>query len=447
MDSFEDTWKIVCDFCRSRMTEVAYNTWFDKLTPYELDFTEGVAIIEAPNAFHANIVAKVGADLLKEAFDNIFYGSIQYKIMTSEEIHDLEVKRGKVSSAEEDEQQNAVPEIEEMTFSNFIVGQTNQLAHAACLSVATKPATLYNPLFIWGNSGLGKTHLLNATMYELNKNFDNLNIVYVSGEQFTNELVTAIQKGTTNAFREKYRKVDVLLVDDIQFIGGRESTQEEFFHTFNELYNSRKQIILASDRPPKDIAYLDDRLRSRFIAGLITDIQPPDFETRVAIINRKAQTLGLTIPPSVCEFIASKLKSNIRQLEGAVKNLNAYHSMDGKTPSISTANLAINQMLNDSEENEKSVDQIIAEVARTYNVSVEDIKSSRRQARISLARQVSMYVIREIKQLSMESIGEAFGGRDHSTVVYAIQVVEEKMRKDPSTKKTVSDIIKDVRSK
>ncbi len=447
MDSFEEIWKIVCDYCHSRITEVAYNTWFEKLSPYELDFAEGIAIIEAPNAFHKNIVTKVGSELLKEAFDTIFGGSIQYKIMTTEEIAELEVQRGKVVAQPEEEENPKQPEEEELTFSNFIVGSSNKFAHAACMAVSQTPATIYNPLFIWGNSGLGKTHLLTAIMNEIKVNFENMNSVYVSGEQFTNELIMAIQKGTTAQFRDTYRKADVLLVDDIQFIGGRESTQEEFFHTFNELYNSKKQIILASDRPPKDIALLDDRLRSRFVSGLIADIQPPDYETRVAIIKRKAESLGLTIPPNVCEFIAGKLKSNIRQLEGAVKNLKAYHSMDGKVPSISTANLAINQMLSDNEEDETSVDQIIEEVARAYGITVEDIKSTRRQARISLARQVAMYVIREVKQLSMESIGEAFSGRDHSTVVYAVQVVEGKMKRDPSVKAIVTDIIKNVRAR
>ena len=261
------------------------------------------------------------------------------------------------------------------------------------------------------------------------------------------ELIEAIRAGTTVSFREKYRKADALLIDDIQFIAGKESTQEEFFHTFNTLYESKKQIVLTSDRPPRDIATLEDRLKTRFEWGLTADVQPPDFETRMAIIKRKAELVGLSVPDNVCEFIAQKLKSNIRQLEGTVKKLNAIHLVEGATPTISTAQRAISDIVNNEQPAPVTVSKIIEEVGRTYGVSPEDIKSSKRNANVSFARQISMYVVREITQMPMVEIGKEFGGRDHSTVVYAIQQIEEKSARDPVTKATVSDIIKNIRDR
>ena len=268
----------------------------------------------------------------------------------------------------------------EFTFDTFIVGPSNKFAHAASLAVASKPAALYNPLFIYGNSGLGKTHLLYAICNEISKTHPEMNILYIKGDDFTNEIIEAIRKGTTPEFRQKYRQADALLVDDIQFIAGKESTQEEFFHTFNTLYESKKQIVLTSDRPPKDIATLEDRLKTRFEWGLTADIQPPDFETRIAIIKRKAELLDLMIPDNVCEYIANKLKSNIRQLEGAVKKLKAYYLLEGKTPSINTAQAAISDIINNDQPAPVTIEKIIEEVGRTFGVSPDDIRSGKRPA-------------------------------------------------------------------
>lgn len=437
MESFVEAWGLICDYCRSQITEIAYNTWFSRLKPVSLDFSDGIAIIEAPNLFHKQTLERCYTELLDEAFNNIFGGTIRYKICIHEDIAKEETKITKKKS----------PEYYELTFDTFVVGSSNKFAHAACLAVAAKPASAYNPLFIWGNSGLGKTHLLNAISVEIEKRFPEMSIVYVKGDEFTNELILAIQRGTTQAFREKYRKADVLMVDDIQFIGGRESTQEEFFHTFNTLYESRKQIILTSDRPPKDIALLEDRLQNRFEWGLTADIQPPDFETRIAIIKRKAEMLDIDIPAGVSEFIANKLKNNVRQLEGVVKKIKAYYLLEGKSPSVTTAQLAISDIINNDQPTPVTVDKIIDEVARTYGVTAEDIKSSKRNAKISMARQVAVYVVRDITQISMEAIGESFGGRDHSTIVYAIQQIEKKIKNDPHTKATVEDIIKNIRDR
>jgi len=271
------------------------------------------------------------------------------------------------------------------------------------------------------------------------------NIIYVKGDEFTNELINAIATETTKAFHEKYRSSDVLLVDDIQFIGGKESTQEEFFHTFNELYQEKKQIVLTSDRPPKEIKTLEERLRTRFEWGLLADIQPPDFETRIAIIRRKAQLLDIEIPDEVSDYIANRLKTNIRQLEGAVKKLKAYKLLAGTPPSILIAQNAIRDILNDNQPVPVTVERIIAEVARTYGVTPADIRSNKRSAQISTARQAAMHVVREITQMSMSSIGEEFGGRDHSTVVYAMQQVEKNMANDTHFKESIEDIIKNIR--
>ena len=333
------------------------------------------------------------------------------------------------------------------TFDTFIVGPSNKFAHAASIAVATKPASLYNPLFIYGNSGLGKTHLLYAICNEISFRHPQMNILYIKGDEFTNEMIEAIRHGTTQEFRQRYRKADILLVDDIQFIAGKESTQEEFFHTFNSLYESKRQIVLTSDRPAKDIATLEERLLTRFEWGLTADIQPPDFETRLAIIRRKAELLDITIPENVCEYIANRLKNNIRQLEGTVKKMKAYHLLNGQAPSITTAQAAISDIINNDQPTPFTVEKIIEEVARTFGVTSDEIRSAKRSANISKARQMAMYVVREITQLPTEAIGNEFGGRDHSTVVYALQQMEKNLQKDSKIKATAEDIIKNIRDR
>ena len=271
--------------------------------------------------------------------------------------------------------------------------------------------------------------------------------LYIKGDDFTNELIESIKKNKTSEFRDKYRKPDILLVDDIQFIAGKDSTQEEFFHTFNALHESKKQIVLTSDRPPKEIQTLEDRLRTRFEWGLIADIQPPDFETRIAIVKRKAELLDIDIPDEVCEYITTRLKTNIRQLEGTVKKIKAMHLLGGEPVTISTAQFAISDILNNDAPPPLTVEKIIEEVSRTFGVTPDDIRSSKRSSAISNARQVAMYVVRDITQLSMTNIGEEFGGRDHSTVVYAIQQIEKNMKKNSKTKSVVEDIIKNIRDR
>ena len=437
MESFTEAWSLVCDFCKTRITEVAYTTWIHRIRPVSLDFSKGIAVLEVPNEFHLQTLTRCYTSLLQEAFNEIFGEGIQIQLCTPEQL----VQNNKPDSTPLSKDDY------EFTFDTFIVGPSNKFAHAASMAVATKPAVLYNPLFIYGNSGLGKTHLLYAICSEISKNHPTMDIIYIKGDEFTNELIEAIRRGTTAEFHQRYRKADILLVDDIQFIAGKDSTQEEFFHTFNTLYEAKKQIVLTSDRPPKDIATLEERLLTRFEWGLTADVQPPDFETRIAIIKRKAELLEIDLPDNVAEYIANRLKNNIRQLEGAVKKMKAYYLLAGEPLSISTAQAAISDIINNHQPAPMTIEKIIEEVARTFGSSPEDIRSPKRSANISSARQIAMYVVRDITQLPMTSIGEAFGGRDHSTVVYAIQQVEKNIAKDPKIKDTVQDIIKNIRDR
>ncbi|HHV32193.1 chromosomal replication initiator protein DnaA [Caproiciproducens sp. LBM24188] len=437
MESFTEIWNLVCDYCKKKITDIAYSTWISRIEPVNLDFEQGTAVLKVPNELHRQTLTHYYMDLLNEAFRQIFGQEIQIRICTPDE-------------TDQPRQVVETPPINddyEFTFDTYIVGPSNKFAHAASMAVANKPATLYNPLFIYGNSGLGKTHLLYAICNEISRTNPQMNILYIKGDEFTNELIEAIRRGTTAEFHNRYRKADVLLVDDIQFIAGKDSTQEEFFHTFNTLYEAKKQIVLTSDRPPKDIATLEDRLRTRFEWGLTADIQPPDFETRIAIVKRKAELLKVELPDNVAEYIANRLKNNIRQLEGAVKKMKAYHLLSGEGMTIATAQAAISDIINNDQPTPVTVEKIIDEVARTFGTSGDDIRSSKRSANISNARQIAIYVVREITQMPMTAIGEEFGGRDHSTIVYAIQQVEKGLARDPKIKATVEDIIKNIRDR
>ncbi len=451
MESFKDAWNLVSEYCKGQITKVAYELWITCIEP--VSFEDGVANLRVSSSFQKDIIEKKYLSILTRAFEETLGFEVKINIIAEEGHKPAAPSQGTAAAAEGEFPVFSSEQVEqtshggdyEYTFNTFIVGPSNKFAHAACLAVASNPSGTYNPLFIYGGSGLGKTHLLYAITNEISHSRPGTNIIYVKGEEFTNELIEAIAAKSTQEFHAKYRKADVLLVDDIQFIGGKESTQEEFFHTFNTLYHAGKQIVLTSDRPPKEIKTLEDRLRTRFEWGLLADIQPPDFETRIAIIRRKAQLLDINIPDDVAEYIANRLKTNIRQLEGAVKKLKAFKLLAGTPPSISIAQNAIRDILNDNQPVPVTVERIINEVARTYNVSPTDIRSNKRAAQISSARQVAAYVVREITQMSMAAIGEEFGGRDHSTIVYAIQQVEKNMTQDSHYKETIEDIIKNIR--
>lgn len=443
METIKEVWSGILDYLHNLddISEVAYNVWITCIEPRTIE--DGEVVVFVHTNFQKKIVSEHYADKLKDAFENVLGIPLGLKIVSGE---DLEKNAAAAPPPASGNLFDGSTD-QDYSFENFVVGSSNKFAHAASQAVASKPAGYYNPLFIYGGSGLGKTHLLYAICNEIRKNSPAANILFTKGEYMANELIEAIQKGQTMEFRAKYRQVDVLLIDDIQFISGKVSTQEEFFHTFDALHQANKQIVLTSDRPPREIATLEERLRTRFEMGLLADIQPPDLETRIAIIRRKAQLLDIPVTDDIAEYIAGQLKSNVRQLEGAVKCMRAQYLLAGEQPTLVTAQNAIRDIRNDSQPVPITVERIINEVARTMTVTPEDIRSTKRSAPISQARQVAAYVVRSITGLPMKSIGEEFGTRDHSTIVYAIQKVESRMAQDSSFKGMVGDIIKNISEK
>ncbi len=444
MNSFVEVFEHVKDYFRNetQLSEVAINLWINSLKPVR--FEGNTAVFFVPSDFQRGIVLKQYEAMLKEAFLAVlgFEVEIEIEIPDDENVPVKEINSESKRAELEAQFQSAEYEY---TFDTFIVGRSNEFAYAACTAVANNKNSAYNPLFIHGPSGLGKTHLLTAIQNEIKLNNPSCNIIYVSGDSFTNEMIGAIRTESMTKFHDKYRNADILLVDDVQFIAGKESTQEEFFHTFNELHKVGKQIVLTSDRPPKDIKTLEDRIRTRFEWGLIADISTPDFETRIAIIRRKAELLNFEMPADVAEFIANRLKTNIRQLEGAVKKLKALKHLAGTSPSITMAQSVIKDILNDNQPVPVTVEKIIKEVSGIYSVSAEDIRSTKRSASISNARKVAIYIVREITGMPLKSIGVEFGGRDHATIVYAIQSIEDNMKIDNYLKETIEDTIKNIR--
>ena len=442
MENFNEGWKIICDYLRQekKIAEVAYNTWISRITPVGIDFEKGLITLTVPNEFHRQTLIRGYLSRFEEAYEAVLGTSFETIFILPE---DGEKQKERLLGDE-----NSADAGYEFTFDTFIVGSSNKFAHAASLAVAQNPASAYNPLFLYGNSGLGKTHLLYAIGNEIRKTHPEYKVIYIKGEDFSNEIIQSILNKTTAQFRQKYRQTDVLLVDDIQFIGGKESTQEEFFHTFDALYDAKKQIVLSSDRPPKEIKVLTDRLRSRFEMGLLADIQAPDFETRMAIIKRKAEIIGLDLNDDLCAYIANKLKTNIRQLEGVVKKLMARYNLTKEKPTLSIVNESISDILNDDTPPELTVEKIVDEVCRTFGVDSDDLRSQKsRRANINKPRQIAIYIVRELTTLSMESIGNEFGNRHYSTIVYTVQQVEKEIRKDPSLRATVEDIIKNIRER
>lgn len=433
MDSFNDVLDAAKQYCREHTAEATYQYYISGLKAVSFENSNCVTL-EVRNEFIRGIISDRYTTLLKNAFKQVLGFDVEVRLVTPEPVEEKEEKPAALPSGRYD-----------FTFENFIRGPSNQFAFAAAQAVAANPSGAYNPLFIYGPSGLGKTHLLNAIQIEIKKNHPDFNLVYVDCEMFTNEIVEAVKTATTENFRLKYRQADVLLIDDIQFLAGKEATQEEFFHTFNTLHNAGKQIVIACDRPAKEIKSLEERLRTRFEWGLTADIQPPDFETRVAIVKRKAELLDLSLPDDVADYIANHLKQNIRQLEGAVKKLNAYYMLEGIQPCIGVTTTAIKDTLNDTQPIPVTIEKIINEVARTYNVLPTDIRGKKRNANVSAARQMTMYIIREVTGMSMEAIGQEFS-RDHSTVVYSINTMEKNIERDRHLKEMCDDIMKNVRT-
>ncbi|MFI3226807.1 MAG: chromosomal replication initiator protein DnaA [Clostridia bacterium] len=431
MNSAQNVWAMAMPILAERLTPIAINAWFDDLVP--VSFKDDVLILNTPNDLKKEVLETKFLSIIKEAFNDLFSCDIEVIINSGEQI------------IQEDDKENTKHESADYTFEQFIVGSSNKFAHAAAISVANSPANKFNPLFIYGQSGLGKTHLLNAIASVIKTKNKASRIVYIKGEDFTNELVSAIQGGDVQKFRDKYRMADLLLVDDIQFVAGKERTQEEFFHTFNALYESKKQIVLTSDRPPKEINTLEERLQTRFEWGLLADIQPPDYETRLAIISSKSNKLDFFIPPEICDYIARTIVSNVRQLEGTVKKMVALHELMGKPMGLELAEEAIRDVFRENPGLRPTPELILKEVAKYYSITTDKIASSNRSKEMVQPRQVAMYLVRNLTDYSLPEIGKAFS-RDHTTVLHSIHKIEEYIKTTDDMKNIIEDLTKNIRN-
>ena len=430
MDSLEQCFEYVSEYCKTKMSETSHNLFIRPLKP--ISMTSDIVTLSISSEWLKSTVEEKYVSLLEEGFETVLGFPVKVRLESNASL-----------SQEAPLSQNlAVVGDSANTFENFIVGPGNRFAHAAAQAVASNPAGAYNPLFIYGGSGLGKTHLLFAIKNELAKTHPMMNVMYIQSETFTNELITAISQGNTEPFHNKYRSVDALLVDDVQFIGGKESTEEEFFHTFNALTTAGKQIVLTSDRPPKEIKSLTERLQTRFESGLLADIAPPEYETRVSILKRKAEELGYPISNEIAQYIADNIKDNIRQLEGIVKKLSALRIMENTPPTLSDVQGAIKDIMKEERPTSVTVEKIINEVSRTFDISVDDIKSQKRDAEIVNARQIAMYVTREVTGITYEAIGEKLGGKDHATVTHSIKKIKSMLESDSRMRDLIEDIIK-----
>jgi len=446
MDNYVEIWSIVKKALEEKYSEEIMNLWFNKLKLVYLDdkyafFTVSSAdyLISILNSKYSEVLEnifseKIGLDVRVRVYKTETYSEEK----AIEEFKESEEKKEK-SSAEINTYNNFT---EEYTFENFVVGGSNSFAYNASLAVANNPAAEYNPLLIYGDSGLGKTHLMKAIISKIRREKPHLNVLFITGENFTNEFLDALAKKETSAFKEKYRNIDMLMIDDIQFIAGREATQEEFFHTFNTLYELKKQIVLTSDRPPKDMKNLEERIKSRFEGGLIVDIQPPDTELRIAILKSKCNSMNIKLSNEVLVYIAENVKTNIRQIEGALKKLGAYSFVNNVDIDVEKAKKLLEEFVSSSMSPEQTAEKIIDAVSVKYGIKKEDIKGKSRSKEIAWARHVSIYLIRNITDLSLQTIGKIFG-RDHSTVLASIEVVNKEIMENPVSDNDVKELMRE----
>lgn len=444
-NDLKSLWEKTLNIIKSEMSEVSFNTWIKSCEP--ISISSNIIRISVPNSFTQDILEKRYKDLVVNSIEAACSKVYNVEFMVASDIQEAEEKEEKKSKFDDRGSITVNDEMSSLlnpkyTFDSFVIGNSNRFAHAASLAVAEAPAKAYNPLFIYGGVGLGKTHLMHAIGHYVLQNNSNAKVVYVSSEKFTNELINAIRDDKNEEFRNKYRKVDILLIDDIQFIAGKERTQEEFFHTFNALHDSNKQIILSSDRPPKEIPTLEDRLRSRFEWGLIADIQAPDFETRMAILKKKAAVEKLNVANEVMVYIATKIKSNIRELEGALIRIVAYSSLTNRPITVELASEALKDIISNKQNRNITIDVIQDVVAGYFNLRIEDLKSQRRTRNVAYPRQIAMYLSRKLTDMSLPKIGEEFGGRDHTTVIHAYEKISDSLNTDESLQHTVNDLTK-----
>ena len=434
MNSLNDIWDKVIEILSNQLTPTAINTWFSDCTP--VDIEDCRLVLHTTTEFKRNIINSRFSESIKAVLSDIFACDFDLLVLAGDEVNDFELKR---------KSENSLPEMDGYTFDNFIVGSSNKFAHAAAIAVAENPGKAYNPLFIYGNSGLGKTHLLLAIGQEIHSRSPEKSIAYIKGDEFTNQMVKSLRENKAEEFRTKYRNVSLFLVDDIQFIAGKQGTQEEFFHTFNNIYEAGNQIVITSDRPPMEMAQLDDRLRTRFEWGLMADIQPPDLETRMAITRNKAAQLGLILSDDAVEYIATNITSNIRQLEGVIKRLTAYKEILDDVITIDSVKRAIKDVIRIGTYT-PTPDIIIRETARYYSLKEEDLRGQNRSKNMTMARQVSMYLMRSLTGLSLKDIGTHYEDRNHATVLSSIRKVEQLLKNDPSMAGTVRDITSNINS-
>lgn len=432
-------WNKILDQLELRISTQVFNGIKNNTEPITLRETELILLTE--NTFIKEIIEKSQMNTINDVIKSILNRSLDLTVIESlEEMAQRESK----SESQGALKSNLNPRY---TFESFVIGNSNRFAHAACVAVAESPAKAYNPLFLYGGVGLGKTHLMHAIGHQISKNIANAKIIYLSSETFMNEMINSIKDDTNEAFRNKYRNVDVLLIDDIQFIQDKESTQEEFFHTFNALHNANKQIIISSDRPPKDIPTLEDRLRSRFEMGLITDIQPPDYETRIAILRKKSQEDNKNVPDEVIEYVAKNINSNIRELEGAITRISAYADLNRRPITLAVAEDALHTLLSGKEKKNITVDDVKNKVAQYYSISVEDFSLKKRTNEIAYPRQVAMYICRVlIPDIPLSTVGKHFGGRDHTTVMHAEKKIASEIKQKREIKERIEHIISDLKN-
>ena len=431
MNSAAEIWERVLSILKQNLTETTISTWFSDIEAVSLD--ENQFILSVPTEFKQGILNDRYREEIQKALFELFSAEIDVVILKEQE---------KAQYQNPQEVSRFLPGTEEYTFERFVVGNSNKLAHAAALAVAEHPAENYNPLFIHGESGLGKTHLLYAIAHTIHKNHPDYKIVYIRGEDFTNELIRDIRAGKNQEFRDKYRSADVFLMDDVQFIAGRDSTQEEMFHTFNTLYEDKKQIVFTADRPPKEMLRLEDRLKTRFEWGLLADIQPPDYETRMAIIKNKAIRMGVELPEEVLSYIAENVTANVRQIEGTVKKILAFRDLLGNNVDANSVTRAVRDMFKETSDILPTAEVIIEEVGKFYDIDPAAIRGQGRTKATSWARHIAIYLTRHMTKLSLKDIGKEFDNRDNTTILHSIDRVEKQCKSDPET----NEIIKDIRS-
>jgi len=436
-----DIWSKAEEAIKEKVGPEAFQTWFASIAIKER--SPNSLLIEAPDEFFKNLFIERYLAVIKDSLYKIAPSGVKIEFAVNPDIVKEAKAAEQVYAETRKPTQMSAPLNPRFTFDSFVVGPANRFSHAACLAVAGSPAKTYNPLFIYGRVGLGKTHLMQAVAHMLIEKNPEFKTCYTTSEKFTNELIRAIQHRSTAQFRDKYRSIDLLLIDDIHFIAGKEATQEEFFHTFNSLYDDHKQIIVSSDRPPREISNLEERLVSRFGWGLITDIQPPDFETRVAILKKKIEREPIKVPDEVIFFIAQQIKTNIRELEGALIRVVAYSLLEEKEISLAMAQDILKDMVSETKKN-VTVDLIQKKVADFFDLSLHDLKTKRRNKNIVLPRQVAMYLARELTNQSLPEIGELFGGKDHTTVLHAWNKIKDVLKKDNNLKNSIDRIITDI---